>query len=551
MRSVSACAACCALLSMLAAAPGRAQVQEGSGRFRIRVAGAVSGTEEYRIERSPQGWQVSGKTRLDRQGAAVELVHALALDPEGMLMHYRLDAAVGGRPQVIEARRSAGAILMRAEAAGQSQERKVDEGGRMVVLDNLVVAHYQVLMDLARAGLGEKQTFRLLVPQTLAAVTGTLSPTVEDTGLLDGRAVKLHKLSLEIGGTLIELWCAAAGNALMRVAIPVQSAEFVREGFEPARPPAPAEKEPADFLEREISFASGGLQIPGTLCLPHKSAGRVPGIVMVAGSGPNDRDETIGPNKPFRDIARGLAAAGIATLRYDKRTFALRGKLSPEEIARLTVREEVIDDAAAALAFLARAPEIDPAAVFLLGHSLGATLAPYVVEGDSPARGVILMAPAARSIDELICKQAEFQAILQGLPEDEIGARIGKLREAFADVRSGRLPDTAMVFFASARYWRDLFARDTPAAMAAMRRPVLLLHGAKDIQCTVEEYELVRRALERNRERAVHSLLFPDLNHLFMKVEGQSTGAEYGRPGRVDPEVVAAIAAWVRRTAGR
>lgn len=539
-----------AVAALLALWPARAQVRERSGTFALGIASAASGSEHYRIEKTAEGWHVSGKTRLDRPGATVEMTHALALDSEGKLVEYRLDAAVAGRTQVIEARRAEGAVVMHVEAAGQAQEKKIDATGHAVVLDNLIVAHYQLLLDLVRPGLGKKQTLHLIVPQALAAVKGTLSAAGEGTGTLDGRTVKLRKFALEIGGTLIELWTEAASADLMRAAIPVQSVEIVREGFQPAAPP-PAEKEPAAFEEREISFASSGLEIPGTLCLPLRPAGPVPGIVMVAGSGPNDRDETVGPNKPFRDIARGLAAVGIATLRYDKRTFALRSKLSPEDIARLTVREEVIDDARAALAFLARSPEIDSSAVFLLGHSLGATLAPYIVEGDTPARGAVLMAPAARSLDELIFKQAEFQAKLQGLHEEEIIARIAELRKSFADVRSGRLPDTAMVFFASARYWRDLFARDTLGAIGAIRVPVLLLHGAKDIQCTVEEYDSVRRALERNQGRAVQSLLFPDLNHLFMKVEGQSTGAEYGRPGRVDSEVVAAIAAWVRRTAGR
>ena len=135
--------------------------------------------------------------------------------------------------------------------------------------------------------------------------------------------------------------CAAAGA--QKQSNPTQSSGSVSAATQPR------------FTEREVSFTSGDASIPGTLCLPRNAGGKLPIIVMVQGSGPNDRDETIGPNKPFADIAHGLAEQGIASLRYDKRTFLIRQGTLPKPGSPdvVTLKWEIEDDAVAALEFYA------------------------------------------------------------------------------------------------------------------------------------------------------------------------------------------------------
>jgi alpha-beta hydrolase superfamily lysophospholipase len=244
-------------------------------------------------------------------------------------------------------------------------------------------------------------------------------------------------------------------------------------------------------------------------------------VVLTHGSGPNDRDETIGPNKPFRDIARGLAAAGIASLRYDKRTFALRGRL---DAAAMTVEEEVIADAVAAVRVARAQPGIDPARAFLLGHSLGGTLAPLAAERlGRDVRGIVLLAPGARPLDSVVVEQTAFRMRVAGQSDSLIEVVLG----------------------ASARYWRDLFARRPLDALRRLGVPVLVLQGGKDYQVTRADYELVQAALAGKAPGQALTVWLPDLNHLFMKVAGQSTGAEYGLAGREDEQAIAQLVRWI------
>src|SRR5262249_29401225 len=147
----------------------------------------------------------------------------------------------------------------------------------------------------------------------------------------------------------------------------------------PAAPAAPysppAYVTPASYTETEFTVGSGDWPLPGTLEMP-VGAGPFPALVLVQGSGPNDRDETLFGNKPFKDLALGLASRGVAVLRYDKRTKVYQAKLAG--VPGLTVTEEVVEDALAAVKTLRAQPRIDPARVFVLGHSLGGMLIPRI-----------------------------------------------------------------------------------------------------------------------------------------------------------------------------
>jgi len=523
--------------------------QQPVNKFRLSVrAGLMSGSEEYQLEKTAQGFHLTGITRMEQQGRSVEMKQELTLAPDRSLLRYKLEVQVGPQSQSVEAWPEGNAIQMRAVTAGQTQERTHELRPHTIVMDNLIASHYQVLLDTFAGQVAGNEDWWVLVPQQLAAVTGKLSAAGEEEGSLAGQPLRLRKYTINLGGVLIDFWAEASTHQLMRIFVPLQDVELVREGFALAPKPAAEEAPPSAFIAREVSFLSGELKIPGTLCLPAEHSGRLPLVVFVHGSGPHDRDETIGPNKPFRDLAQGLAAAGIASLRYDKRTFAFRTQIDPKT---LTLDAEVIDDAVAALHFAQTLPEVAPRQVFLLGHSLGATLAPYIAVRAPHLRGIILMAALARPIDETIADQIAYRLRVAGQSEAAIAQQIEEMQKAFARVRSGEAANSEMIMFAPASYWRDFMQRNIPAAIRESPVPLLILQGGKDYQVKKADYDLLWQALADKPDSQREFHWFADLNHLFIPVAGESTGAEYGRPGHVDLQVIETIAHWIRQQLAR
>jgi len=313
-------------------------------------------------------------------------------------------------------------------------------------------------------------------------------------------------------------------------------------------PEQPAADESESQREVDARIGKGDSGLPGTLTLP-PGPGPFPGLVLVHGSGPHDRDETVGPNKPFRDLANGLASRGVAVLRYDKRSYAL--PLSLLGVANsITTREEVVDDAAAAATWLRSRPEIDPKRVFLLGHSLGGTLVPRIAARDPDIAGFVILAGSARAMEDVIVEQLTYIASLDGEVSDEEAHRLDDMKAQVARVKDPALsadtPAQGLPFGVPASYWLDLRGYDPPQAARDVPRPMLVLQGERDYQVTlVDDFRLWREALESRTDVRFKS--YPALNHLFMEGTGKAVPAEYGIPGHVSETVIDDIAAWLQQ----
>jgi len=311
---------------------------------------------------------------------------------------------------------------------------------------------------------------------------------------------------------------------------------FVERPTEENTPKPPGEEVPVT-----IGDAERGL--PGTLSLP-KGSGRFPAVVLVHGSGPNDRDETIGLNKPFRDLAWGLATRGIAVLRYDKRSYVRPSDLAGDD---LTVKGEVIDDAVAAAELLARRPEIDGSKIFVLGHSLGGTVAPRIAAALPKLAGVILLAGAVQPIPEKIGEQAKYIFALDGSIDETERAQLDGLNAMIASLRAaldGKTPPpTEKLLGAPFGYYADLDAHDPAAEAAKLPCRVLVLQGERDYQVTMEEFGTWKRNLEPTKRGCFRS--YPELDHLFRAGSGSSGPHDYERLASVDARVIDDIAAWI------
>jgi hypothetical protein len=333
------------------------------------------------------------------------------------------------------------------------------------------------------------------------------------------------------------------GTATVRLVLD-QQGQMGGLWFDKVEPTAPYEPPPyvdkESFREEEVTVKCGEFELPGTLSLP-KVGKRHPAVVLVHGSGPHDQDETVGANKPFRDIAWGLASHGVAVLRYEKRTHKYPRSIKPEDI---TLEWEVIDDALAAAELLHQRAEIDARRVFVLGHSLGAMAAPFIAARDERLAGIILMAGGARSILDLIEDQVDYIARLDGDVSEEERKELTAIKQATAAIRAGQLDAVDQTLLdVPLEYWAHLHARDPVQAAATLRCRILILQGGRDYQVTKADYALWQKRLGGRKN--VQFKLYEALDHLMIAGEGPSTPADYQQRGHVDRAVIKDIADWV------
>lgn len=304
-----------------------------------------------------------------------------------------------------------------------------------------------------------------------------------------------------------------------------------------------------DFREQPFTVGQGEWRLPGTLTLPRQHAGATPPwpvVVLVHGSGPNDRDETVGANMPFRDLAWGLASRGIAVLRYEKRTKQYAERLKGQSLAGFTLKQETIDDALSAVEQLRHTPDIDPKGIFVLGHSLGAIAAPRLGEADPHLAGLILLAGASLPLEDLIIEQTRYLLSLDGTASEAAQAKLKVMTAQVARIKRLTQADTnspTPILGAPPAYWLDLRAHDPVTEAAKLKQPLLILQGGRDYQVTPANFARWQPGLSSRTN--VTFKLYPDLNHLFITGHGPSTPAEYDEPGHVAETVITQIADWI------
>jgi uncharacterized protein len=295
--------------------------------------------------------------------------------------------------------------------------------------------------------------------------------------------------------------------------------------------------------QRELAVDPDGVALPATLSLPD---GKPPfaAVVLVHGSGPHDRDETIGPNKPLLDLANGLSTRGIAVLRYEKRTFA-----RPDLFAHggFTVDDETVDDALAAVVLLRSQTDIDASRIFVLGHSLGAMMAPRIARRDETIAGLILLAAPANKLEDIVVRQSRYLARTQGQSDAEIEttlAQLEPLRQAVKHIDETTSDKSPLLLDLPSSYWRDLNQYDPIEVARSIRQPMLILQGSSDYQVTpADEFSRWREAFATD-PRAV-LIEYPGLGHAFMPAGNPPGPADYKIPGHIDPKVIEDIAAWI------
>jgi uncharacterized protein len=294
----------------------------------------------------------------------------------------------------------------------------------------------------------------------------------------------------------------------------------------------------AFYEERSVLVQSGPFILPGTLTLP-RGKQNFPIVVFVHGSGSNNRDEALYALKPFRDISLGLAAKGIATLRYDKRTKVYPGASALPPGALMSIEAETTDDAHAAIALAATVPGVDTSGIYVLGHSLGGMMTPHIVAENPLLAGAIILSGPARPYWQTIEDQYRHFNM------DE-SVRANALAQLAMIKRVDTVADPArMLLNEPAAWWAGLQHYDQLQTIRGLHQPVLLLQGQRDCQVPVSDIQLWEKAARRKKNVTVK--VYPKLNHYYSEGKGEmSTSEEYYIPGTVPGYVVNDIAEWIQ-----
>jgi alpha-beta hydrolase superfamily lysophospholipase len=324
------------------------------------------------------------------------------------------------------------------------------------------------------------------------------------------------------------------------IEVPVQSLSIVlvKRGTAvsmtatPAPGPTPMPTAAPLFTSRDVWFASSdGTRLAGTLTVPDALTSRAPAVLLVAGSGPVDRNETVGPNPIFLELSNALSNDGFIVLRYDK-----RGIGKSEGDALTWTHDQLASDARAAVDYLVRTAQVDPHRVFALGHSEGGLLVPSIAADGAPLRGIVLMAPPAIPLDQILVQQAMHFA-----PPSQAQEYEQKQLAAIAQIKAGTstLP--------GALWLRTSFGIDPAQVIRHVPCPILILQGGKDFQVLAKDLpRLVDAAKSAHRDVTAH--VYPNDDHLFITVPGAAPAVmgEYMVPHRVDPAMVSDLLAWLK-----
>ena len=303
--------------------------------------------------------------------------------------------------------------------------------------------------------------------------------------------------------------------------------------------------------EKIIIGEHSAYPLNGLLTLPEKLSTPVPAVVFVHGSGASNMDEKVGKLTPFKDLAEGLAQHGIASVRYDKRSFVHGFKMLTDRRLEVTVKTETIDDAILAAALLRKDPRIDPQRIFIIGHSMGGMLAPRIDAEGGNFSGLIIMAGSPRKLEDIILDQNEAmlkstKGFVHWIVTKQV-AKISKLFDGLYQLSDEEARKKKVGGGTTLYYFKEMGQHPASDYLLKLEKPVLILQGEEDFQATAQKDFAAYKQLLSGQNNVTFRL-YPALNHAFVpSIYGNIMKAkqEYGIARHIGEDVIADIANWI------
>ncbi len=493
------------IVSFLSVATSAQQPKTSSGTYTTYLGDQSIGTDNYTLTVNADG--------------SVEVQADDSLGPTKFKANTRL---VGNKP-VRFSKESEGASLIVeigdgiAKVKMQGQPDAEVKAQPSVLLENGAWHQFLFLIPQYDAALGGKQSFNALLPSRALPFTLNLERIDSPEFKVGGQSVAtIHYRAGTSLGLGFEIWTDAARVPLL-ITIPEQRVRVVRKGAEAlaevvAPPPAkPAYLANASFNSTEVSFQNGEQKLVGTLTVPKSGAAPFPGVIIITGSGTQDRDGSTLLNL-YRLIAERLSTNGVAVLRVDD-----RGSGKSSMPTKPTSYRDLINDTKAAFEFLLKRPEIDPKRIGLAGHSEGAETALTIAAEDPRVAAIMLLAGASRSLDHVLTEQTLYLLALETPvnPADKtryppVVTQLEKLLE-----QARTTPKAADPAKDQLAYFREHLESDPLALARRVRQPALILNGERDENVLFYHALELAQAMADSGNKHVLVRIFPNLTHLF------------------------------------
>ncbi|MGE0463986.1 MAG: alpha/beta fold hydrolase [Vicinamibacterales bacterium] len=530
--------------------PLQSPSEPGSASYLVFLRQQPVGREEVTVVRTAEGWTVRGTSQL---GVPVDITTRRAeirYDAEWHPLSVLVNSLARGQELELRTTFADGKASNEIVAQGKTTPKVDDVSADAVVLPNTFLGSYAALghrlLGLAvNAELRAYVAPQIEVPVRVAATASERIDTPQES-------IAATRFSLKIvnpppaGELDVVVWIDEQGR-LLRLSIPGQALEMAREDIASAATRTASFSIPGD---ERVSIPTLGFNLAGTITKPAGATSRLPAVVLIGGSGPTDRDETVFGIPVFGHLAKGLVEAGFTVVRYDKRGVGQSGGRA--ESATLN---DYAEDARAVVRWLERRKDVDRNRIAVVGHSEGAAVAMILATREKRVKAVVLIAGTGTTGAELVLEQQRHQLDLMKMDASERAAKIALQEQIHAAVLKGTgwdgIPDGVRKV-ADTPWFQSMLSFDPARVMKDVNQPVLIVQGELDVQVPPHHAEkLLAMAQARKRNVDEQLLKVPGVNHLLVPAKTGEV-SEYASLGgaEVAPAIPAGIGTWLAKTLG-
>jgi uncharacterized protein len=536
-----------------AQAPGLLPLPEPTGTpYLVFFRATPVGREDVLVMQTADGWIIRGTSRLgppiDITTRVAEVIYDAAWRPRSLLV----DGIVRGQDVTLKTTFSDGKASNVIAVQGSPQSKVDQVAADTIPLPNTFLGSYAALAVRLRGKAAGAELKAYIAPQgeVTVSVTAVASDRIETPRAhIPATRYTLTIANPEpIGNVTLSMWTDANGG-MLRFNVPSQMLEVAREDIASAASRTAAFSVPGD---EPVAIPASGFNLASTITKPPKAAGPLPAVVLIGGSGPSDRDETVAGIPIFGQLARDLAAAGFFVVRYDKRGIGQSGGRSES-----VTLSDYAEDARSVVEWLKKRKDIDKKRIALAGHSEGGFVALQVAarERDDVAAIVMIAAPSTNG-STIVLEQQKHVLDLMKADEADRKAKIALQEKINAAVLGKGTWDDVPANVrrqAETPWFQSYLAFEPGEALKETGQPILVAQGELDSQVAPYHADkLAEMARARKRKADVQVLKVPGINHLLVPAKTGEVD-EYGSLGsdaQISPALSSGVTSWLTKTLG-